>query len=593
VLGTLRRALALLPPEMRGRWAALVPLLVLTAVLEAASAAAVFALVRVVADPAHAAAMPVVGAILRELPPIEPSGTIVLVAALVGLFFAAKNALGVFTAWAQARCLQDATAATSVALVRAYLAAPWRFHLARRSTDLVHDAHQAVDRIYRTVMATALGILTEGLVALGIVAVLLAAAAPATVVAVTVLLALSFVLVRVTRGALVRLGARFDRASAMALRRAQQVLGAVKELKILGRERGALEVYATDRRALADVGARYSGVSSIPRLVVEMVFVCGALVVVIVLTARGGTAAETVPLLGLYAYAGFRVIPSANRIIWMIGEMRYGTAAVDRVSRDLRALAETPPAPTRACTFDDRLVVEGVSFAHDADGRSVLHDVDIVLRRGEWLGVVGATGAGKSTLVDLVVGLLEPTHGRITVDGVDLRRCAPAWQRLIGYVPQSVFLVDDTLRRNVALGVPDGDIDESRDRTALRLAQLEPLVSSLPAGLDTPVRDLRLSGGERQRVGIARALYGEPRVLVFDEATSALDGATEAALADALRTLQGGVTMLLVAHRTTSVRRCDRVVMLHEGRIVDTGSVDELAARSAEFRALAAMPDEP
>ena len=451
MLGTLRRALALLPPEMRGRWAALVPLLVLTAVLEAASAAAVFALVRVVADPAHAAAMPVVGAILRELPPIEPSGTIVLVAALVGLFFAAKNALGVFTAWAQARCLQDATAATSVALVRAYLAAPWRFHLARRSTDLVHDAHQAVDRIYRTVMATALGILTEGLVALGIVAVLLAAAAPATVVAVTVLLALSFVLVRVTRGALVRLGARFDRASAVALRRAQQVLGAVKELKILGRERGALEVYATDRRALADVGARYSGVSSIPRLVVEMVF----------------------------------------------------------------------------------------------------------------------------------------------VDGVDLRRCAPAWQRLIGYVPQSVFLVDDTLRRNVALGVPDGDIDESRVRTALRVAQLEPLVSSLPAGLDTPVRDLRLSGGERQRVGIARALYGEPRVLVFDEATSALDGATEAALADALRTLQGGVTMLLVAHRTTSVRRCDRVVMLHEGRIADTGSVDELAARSAEFRALAAMPDEP
>ena len=212
----------------------------------------------------------------------------------------------------------------------------------------------------------------------------------------------------------------------------------------------------------------------------------------------------------------------------------------------------------------------------------MLHDVDIVLRRGEWLGVVGATGAGKSTLVDLVVGLLEPTHGRITVDGVDLRRCAPAWQRLIGYVPQSVFLVDDTLRRNVALGVPDGDIDESRVRTALRLAQLEPLVSSLPAGLDTPVRDLRLSGGERQRVGIARALYGEPRVLVFDEATSALDGATEAALADAPRTLQGGVTV-----------RCDRVVMLHEGRIVDTGSVDELAARSAEFRALAAMPDEP
>jgi ABC-type multidrug transport system fused ATPase/permease subunit len=593
MFGTLTRCLGLLPREMRGRWAALVPLLVLTAGLEAASAAAIFALVRIVADPAQAAAMPVVGTLLHGLPALGPSGTIVLVAASVGLFFAAKNALGAFTAWAQARCLQDAAAATSVALIRGYLAAPWSFHLERRSSDLVHDAHPAVERIYRTVMAPALGIVTEGLVAIGIVAVLLAAAPRVTVVAVSVLLALSFLLVRVTRGAIVRLGARFDRASATALRRAQQVLGAVKELKVLGRDRGALDVYAADRRALADVGARYGGVSSLPRLVVETVFVCAALVVVVLLTARGGTAAETVPLLGLYAYAGFRVIPSANRIVWMIGEMRYGTAAVDRVSRDLRTLAGTPAAPTGACTFDDRLVVDGVSFAHDGDGRSVLHDVDLVLRRGEWLGVVGATGAGKSTLVDLVVGLLEPTHGRITVDGVDLRRCAPAWQRQIGYVPQSVFLVDDTLRRNVALGVPDGDVDEARVRTALRLAQLEPLVSSLPAGLDTPVRDLRLSGGERQRVGIARALYGEPRVLVFDEATSALDGATEAALADALRTLAGGVTMLLVAHRTTSVRRCDRVVILHEGRIVDTGSVDELAARSAEFRALAAMPDEP
>ena len=592
-LGTLRRALALLPREMRGRWAALVPLLVLTAVLEAASAAAIFGLVRIVADPAHAAAMPIVGRILRALPPLEPSGTIVLFAAFVGLFFAAKNALGAFTAWAQARCLQDATAATSVALVRSYLEAPWAFHLSRRSTDLVHDAHQAVERIYKTVIAPALGILTEGLVALGIVTVLLVAAPRVTVVAVTVLLALSFVLVRVTRGALMRLGARFDRLSATALRRVQQALGAVKELKVLGRERGALDLYAADRRALADVGARYGGVSSLPRLVVETVFVCGALIVVILLTARGGTAADTVPLLGLYAYAGFRVIPSANRIIWMIGEMRYGTAAVDRVSRDLRALAGTPAATTGACTFEDRLAMERVSFAHDGDGRSVLHDVGLVLRRGEWLGVVGATGAGKSTLVDLIVGLLTPTEGCITIDGIDVRSCTTAWQRLIGYVPQSVFLVDDTLRRNVALGLPDADIDESRVRTALRLAQLEALVSTLPAGLDTPVRDLRLSGGERQRVGIARALYGKPRVLVFDEATSALDGATEAALAEALRALPGGVTMLLVAHRTTSVRRCDRVVLLHGGRILDTGSVDELAARSAEFRALAAMPDEP
>ena len=592
MLGTLRRCLVLLPAEMRARWAALVPLMVLGAVLEAASAAAIFALVRVVTDPLQASALPVLGPLLRRLPPLAPATTIVLFAGLVGLFYAVKNGLGAVSVWAQARCVQDATAATSVALVRGYLGAPWRFHLQHASSDLVHDAHQAVERIYRSVMAPALGIVTEGLVALGIVAVLFAAAPVVTSVAVTALLAISLLLLRLTRGATVRLGARFDRLTATALRHVQQTLGAVKELKVLGRERGPLAVYAADRRALADVGVRYGTLAALPRLVIETVFVAGALLVVMLLTARGGTAAETVPLLGLYAYAGFRVIPSANRIVWMIAEIRYGSAAVDRVYRDVRALAAAPPAVGGHLTFHDRLALERVSYGHGA-GECVLHAVDLVVRRGECLGIVGPTGAGKSTLCDLLVGLLEPTEGRITVDGVDLRSCTAAWQRQLGYVPQTVSLLDDTLRRNVALGVPDGEIDEPRLRTAIRLAELEPLVATLPAGLDTLIgeADVRVSGGERQRIGIARALYGEPRVLVFDEATSALDGATETALTDALRALRG-LTMIIVAHRLTSVRHCDRLAVLHEGRIVDTGTIGDLERRSAEFRALAAMPGE-
>jgi ATP-binding cassette subfamily C protein len=567
-----------------------VPLVLLTALFEAAGAAAVFGLIRVLTDPAQATALPVAGALLRRLPPLEPRATVVLFALSVALFYALKNGLGALSAWAQARCVRDSTAATSTALLRGYLAAPWSFHLRRNSAELIHDAHQAVERVYTLVMSPALGILTESLVALGIVAVLLVAAPGVTLFAVSVLLSLSLLFLRITRGAAVRLGARLDVHAAASLRHLQQALGAVKELKVLGRERRFADSYAEDQRALARVHRRYATIAALPRLVVETIFVCGALLVVVVLTARGGTGTETVPLLGLYAYAGFRVIPSANRILWLFGEVRFGTPAVERVHRDLAILPAVAPAPTGPCPFVDRLALERVSYVYPADARPLLCDVELVVRRGEAVGIVGPTGAGKSTLVDLVVGLLEPTEGRISVDGVDVRTCLPAWQHQIGYVPQAIYLLDDTLRRNIALGVPDAEIDETRLRAAIGRAQLEAFVAALPQGLDTRVgeRGVRLSGGERQRIGIARALYHEPAVLVFDEATSALDGRTEAALTEALGALRGGTTMLIVAHRLTSVRRCDRLVLLRDGRVADTGSFDELVTRSAEFRALAA-----
>jgi ABC-type multidrug transport system fused ATPase/permease subunit len=209
------------------------------------------------------------------------------------------------------------------------------------------------------------------------------------------------------------------------------------------------------------------------------------------------------------------------------------------------------------------------------------------------LGFVGPTGAGKSTLVDLIIGLLPPTVGRVTIDAVELATYGRAWRRHIGYVPQSIFLLDDTLRRNIALGIPDRDIDEGRVRQAIHLARLEEVVADLPAGIDTMLgeRGVRLSGGERQRVGIARALYHEPAVLVLDEATSALDTATEADVTRALRALQGEKIVLVIAHRLGTVRGCDRIALIVGGRVADCGTYDELLVRNEEFRRLAVSPD--
>ena len=231
-----------------------------------------------------------------------------------------------------------------------------------------------------------------------------------------------------------------------------------------------------------------------------------------------------------------------------------------------------------------------MSYTYVGEREPVLLSVDLAIARGESVGIVGSSGAGKSTLVDVLLGLLAPSAGRITVDGRDIRTALRSWQRHIGYVPQEPFLLDDTLRRNVAFGIADAEIDDRRVDNALRLAQLAEFVATLPDRLETLLgeRGTRLSGGQRQRVAIARALYHEPDVLVFDEATSALDSPTERELIGALEALHGVKTLVVIAHRLTTVRRCDRLALLRDGRVAAIGSYDELLARDAGFRELAA-----
>jgi ABC-type multidrug transport system fused ATPase/permease subunit len=592
MLATLRKCLALVPPGMGPRFAALVPLAVLTAAFEAVGAAAVFGLIRILTEPAQAATMPVAATLVRWLPRQDERGVIIAATVLVAVLYVAKNALVAATTYLRNRCVEEATATTSAAMLRIYLGAPYSFHLRRNSAELIYNADQAVQRVFGTVVASAVGVATEALVALGIVAVLLAAAPRVTAVTGIVLIAVSWLFLAATRRSAVGLGRRLDALREATLRHLQQGLGAVKEIKVLGRGRYFADAFARDQRALARVRWLYGTFAAMPRIVVETVFVAGALLVILLTTLGGSAGAESVALLGLYAYAGFRVIPSANRIVWLLSEIRVGSPAIDRVHADLvgtRAWDTEMAAVSAPCPLRERLDLERVSYAYEGSDRPVLAEVSLTIRCGEAVGIVGTTGIGKSTLVDLIVGLLEPSGGRISVDGADIRTCLAGWQREIGYVPQTIFLVDDTLRRNIALGVADAEVNESRVRAAVRSAQLDAFIAALPRGLDTVVgeRGMRLSGGERQRIGIARALYHEPSVLVFDEATSALDSRTEAELAEAIDVLRIDRTLILVAHRLTTVRRCDRLVFLADGRVADVGTFDELAARNVAFRDMA------
>ncbi len=341
--------------------------------------------------------------------------------------------------------------------------------------------------------------------------------------------------------------------------------------------------------------ARYRNLSTLaitlPRPLIETVTIGGLVVVMAVSLGESADLAGVLPLLAVFGVAAFRLMPSLNRLAANFARIRVGEAAIDAVLSDL---ADAPDAPV-AARHDEpaadaigRIDLERVSYRYPTGSGAAVQDITLSIERGEAVAFVGPSGAGKTTLADLILGLFTPDTGRILVDGRNLSDDARGWQRHLGYVPQQIYLFDDTLRRNIALGLDDHQIDESRVLQAVRLAALDEFVRELRAGLDTVVGEngVRVSGGQRQRIGIARALYTDPYVLVLDEATSSLDRETEQAIMRAIESLRGRKTLIIIAHRLSTVCGCDRLFFLKKGRLADSGTFDELSRRNADFRRL-------
>lgn len=597
-----RQCLGHLEPRQRWLWAASVPLAVTVAVFEALSAGAVFVLIRIISEPQSAGQIAWVTRLADWMPLGDPMRRLILTATFgVATLYVLKNTTAAVWAWVQSRAGSESSSTLALRLLKGYVNAPWVFHLGRNSADSIHSVHGQTDVVFRMVVGPAVACVSEVCVVGGIVVVLFATAPTVTLATAAVVVFLFWVALRATRRASERWGGREQRALRAMLQALQQVLGGLKEIKLLGRELFFVERFRVQQAEAVAARQRFGLLLATSRLVIESIFIGGMLLVVAIVVMTAATPATAVPVLGLYAYAGFRIIPSVNRILMHVNSVRYGMPALRHVVADLArcdayARALPPPAPDgRAAGFRDVLALEGVSYIYEGSAAPTLREVTLRIRCGQSVGIVGPTGAGKSTLLNVILGLLTPTSGRVTVDGIDISGMLRAWQQAIGFVPQGVYLLDDTLRRNIALGRPDDEIDDARIHEVVRLAQFDAVVRSLPAGLDTVVgeRGVRLSGGEQQRVAIARALYREPQLLVFDEATSALDSQTERELTRAIEGLRGTKTMLIVAHRLTTVRRCDRLVFLHQGRVVDIGSFDELLDRNADFRRLAAMPTGP
>lgn len=336
-----------------------------------------------------------------------------------------------------------------------------------------------------------------------------------------------------------------------------------------------------------------SFLTALPRFVIDTLAVTAIVAIAAILLRSGEDLQSILPILGMFALAAVRLIPSTSRLSSALAQVRYRYASAEVIYHELLGLRHGPSElqagalEKRACpiAFRQALVVDHLSYWYPGAPRPAIDDVSLAIPQGHWVGLIGSTGAGKTTLIDLILGLLVPSSGRILVDGRNLQDNLVGWQRNIGYVPQTVYLIDDSVRRNVAFGVSQEEIDDEQVWQALRAAKLDYFVRSLPGELDASIgeRGDRLSGGERQRLGIARALYHDPEVLVIDEATANLDPGTEAAIVDAIGKLRGKKTIVVISHRPAFVRNCDCIYMLAQGRLQNLGGYSELLAKEPVF----------
>jgi ABC-type multidrug transport system fused ATPase/permease subunit len=594
----------LLGRERPGRWVVLVVISLVASVFEMLGALAIYLLLALLTAPESVASLPLVGGLV-DLLPSDDLGTIrMLVAGIVMLFFVIRGLVMVGRAYVETRLVTAAGVEISDRLLAGYLAMPYPFHTRRNTAEMVRNAFTATTLLQQQVMLPLAWLVGDIIVVTGLAAIVLASEPLGGVLAVVFLGGVTLVIQRVLRPRLTGWSRRSQDAASGGLQAIQQSLGGIRDIKLLGQEQTFLAEHRYYRRRGARALYLSYAAASIPRALIELAMVTAVVVLTFAVIATGASVDEALAAIGLFAYAGLRLQPVLQRIVTSLNQIRSNSAIVDDLAADLaevRAWESTlgdghgrEPAP--ADLFTDRLVLDGVRFTYAPDEPSIrpaLLGIDLSVQRGEFLGICGPTGGGKSTLLDLIVGLLQPTEGSVNVDGRTLDAAPGWWWSQLGVVSQQVFLTDDTLRRNIAFGVPAGEVDEARLARCVERAQLTDMLSSLPEGLDTIVgeRGIRLSGGQRQRVAVARALYREQPVVVLDEGTSALDGATEAKLIAALDEIAPDRTLIAVAHRLATLRDADRIVVVADGRINASGTYDELMETSPLFRELAGVAD--
>ena len=500
---------------------------------------------------------------------------------LIVVFFLLKESFLAIVAWKQSQFSMKFSDELGQKLFRGYLDQTFIFHVQRNSAQLLRNIQVEIHQ-FTAVTQSIINLFMESSIIIGAITILLLVEPFGSSIVIVFLTLSSLVFHKLTKKRLLHWGQQRKENSHLLNKHILQGFGGIKDIKLFGKEEYFFEEYRKYNLINTNINIRVNTLSQIPRLYLEFLAVSGLSTLVIVMTLQSQSLESLLPIIGLFLAAAFRMIPSVNKILSSSQVIRMGTPVVDGLFDEFRIMNKISNTRQGELYFSKGIMLKNVIYQYPDTSHEVIRNVSLQIAKGSTVGLIGPSGSGKTTLIDLILGLLNPISGEVCSDEISIKTNIRKWQNKIGYVPQSVYLTDDTIRKNIAFGVSDNDIDDDVVKRVIKYSHLEKFIETIPMGLDTVVgeRGVKLSGGQLQRIAIARALYNDPPILVFDEATSALDNESENIVMDAIKSLHGIKTVIIVAHRLSTIEHCDWIYRMERGTIVEEGPPEKILKKS-------------
>lgn len=600
MLDSLQKIYKLFPRKDRIKLGVIFVMMIFASFLEVLGIGLIPAFVVTIAEPDRVLNMVYIGPILENLD-ITTSQSLALFGAIILiLVYIFKNVYLTFFKYIKIKFVKHKKIQLQDRVFKAYMAAPYTFFINRNSAELLRNVNSEVGKIINGTIMPILEIFLNIIMFALIIGGLLYLEPVITLITILMMGGGGYVFLKITQKKTRESGKISRSASGDMNRVILQGLGGFKDARVLNREKLFLKQYNNFAKTQVKASIYQNVVKTLPKPIIETLLVVGILTVTLIMVFEGREFTQIIPVLTLFGVAAVKLMPIFNSVIQQITTIRYSAYSVYAIFDDLEILENEHKefrkkilSNTEKMELKNEIVLNSLSYHYPDANEYAVKNVSITIPKGKAIAFVGASGAGKTTLVDLILGLLTPQKGIIEVDGQDIQENIRGWMKNIGYIQQSNYLMDERIFRNIAFGVPDDEVDDKKMKNAVEAAQLEELISKLPNGLNTRSgeRGARLSGGQQQRIGIARALYNNPQVLVMDEATSALDNITEKYVIEAIERLRGDRTIIMIAHRLTTVQNCDVIYLMEEGEVIDSGTYEELLIKNQKFREMSLVDD--
>ena len=502
-------------------------------------------------------------------------GLLVFILLVISLSFKA------LTSYVQVRFVQMREFSIGKRLIEGYLHQPYSWFLNRHSSDLGKSILSEVSTIVSGGLSPLMELIAKGLVAITLITLLVIADPKLAIVVGASLIGAYVIIFKFIRRYLNKIGKDRLKNNELRYLAISEAFGAAKEVKVRGLEETYVKIFSKASKLFARTQATSQALALLPRFILEIIAFGGILLIILYIISKTGSFNSALPILSLYVYAGYRLMPALQQVYISFTQLTFVGPSIDKLYEDIINLnSYIINNDKKTLILNEKISLKNVSYFYPNSQRTALKDINLNIYAKSTVGFIGATGSGKTTIVDIILALLEPQEGSLEIDGnIITNKNAKSWQRSIGYVPQNIYLSDDTIAANIAFGVDPENIDQKIVESVAKIANLHDfVVNELPKKYQTTIgeRGVRLSGGQRQRVAIARALYHDPKVLILDEATSALDSNTEQAVMEAVKNLSKDLTIILIAHRLNTVKNCDIIFKIDNGKILEQGSFDKL-----------------